>query len=264
MNEFDSMIYNDMTWSFSRLDCFDQCPLMWHKIYIDCEPKRQNAFAQYGSLVHSIIERLLKGEIDTFDAAGVFEKEFAEKITVDFPPIKNGDLRSNYYEKGLDYFSNLSANDDIAKILGVEEEIRFEISGKPFIGYIDLRYLDRDGNMVIQDQKSSNIKFKKDGNPAKASAEKMKHYEYQVYLYSKPFIESGEKVDRLRWNFFNNQTYYEIPWTANGYKEAINWAEDRLETIGNEALWLPKPDWYFCHNICDVSEGCEYKGELVS
>ena len=66
--------------------------------------------------------------------------------------------------------------------------------------------------MVIQDHKSSNIKFKKDGNPAKSSVEKMKHYEYQVYLYSKPFIENGVKIGRLRWNFFNNGTYYDIPW----------------------------------------------------
>ena len=113
--------------------------------------------------------------------------------------------------------------------------------------------------MVIQDHKSSNIKFKKDGNPAKSSVEKMKHYEYQVYLYSKSFIENGVKIGRLRWNFFNNGTYYDIPWKPDEYKAAVDWAESRLLEIENEDLWLPKPDWYFCHNICDVSEGCEYK-----
>lgn len=259
MNNFDKMMFDGMNWSFSRLDCFDQCPLMWHKIYIDCEPKKDNAFAQYGSLVHGLIERILKGELDILLAAETFEREFNEKITMDFPPIKNGDLRSSYYEKGLSYFENLGKNDDIAKILGIEEEIHFEISDKPFVGYIDLRYIDKNGKMVIQDHKSSNIKFKKDGNPAKSSVEKMKHYEYQVYLYSKPFIEKRVKIDRLRWNFFNNGTYYDIPWTQDGYKAAVNWAESRLHEIENEDLWLPKPDWYFCHNICDVSEGCEYK-----
>lgn len=257
MNAFDNMLYDGMIWSFSRLDSFDQCPLMWRKIYLDCEQKKQNAFAQYGSLMHGIIERILKNEIDIFEAPLVYEKEFDEVITEEFPPMKNGDMRENYRKKGYDYLTNISTNDNINRILGIEEKIEFKISNKPFVGYIDLRYLDKDGRMVIQDHKSSAAKFKKNGDPAKSFADKMKHYEYQVYLYSKPFVDAGENVDLLRWNFFNTGIYYEIPWNKDDYNDAIRWAEEKLAQIKNEDEWSPRLDYYFCHHICDVSDNCE-------
>lgn len=262
MNDFDKMVYDGMIWSFSRLDAFDQCPLMWRKIYLDCEPRKQNAFAQYGLLLHKIIEKLLKGELDMFTAVTAYENEFDEKVTEPFPNIGKTDMRESYYKKGYDYLTNISNNNDIAKILGIEERVEFKIGGKPFIGYIDLRYLDHDGKMVIQDHKSSSAKFKKNGEPAKSFADKMKHYEYQCYLYSKPFVDNGEKVDRLRWNFFNSGVYHDIDWNEDDYHQAIEWAEQRLKDIEAEDAWFPKPEPFFCKWLCDVSENCEYTNGL--
>ena len=145
------------------------------------------------------------------------------------------------------------------EILGIEEKVEFELGGKPFVGFIDLRYKDKDGNMILEDHKSANIKFNKNNTVSKSDAEKMKKYEYQQYLYTIPFIESGIKVDFLAWNFFNNQKVYKIPWDQDKYEEAKKWAVDTIALIEAEEEFNPAPDWYMCHNLCDHRDFCMYK-----
>ena len=65
--EDNSFIIDSMRWSFSRLESFYTCPYSWKRHYIDCEEGANNAFAQYGSLCHRLLEQYEKGEIDIFD-----------------------------------------------------------------------------------------------------------------------------------------------------------------------------------------------------
>jgi len=259
LTEEDLFIFDNMTWSFSRLESFYQCPLAWRRTYIDCEPKCSNAFAEYGSCCHKLLEQYEKGEVDLFDLSDEYERRFSEEITTDFPTNKYADLRESYYLKGQKYFEEIDLPLQDMEILGVEEKINFELGGKPFIGFIDLRYKDKDGHLILMDHKSANISFTKKGLVSKGSAEKMKKYMYQQYLYSIPFIEAGETVDFLEWNFFNNQKIYRIPWNPHEYAEAIMWANKTIKLIEQEDAWLPNNDWYFCHNLCDHRDFCEYK-----
>lgn len=259
MTEEDKFIVDNFTWSFSRLESFYQCPFAWRRSYIDCEPKCSNAFAEYGSCVHKILEEYEKGNLDIFTLSDEYERRFADEISTDFPPNKYADLRQSYFEKGQRYFEEIDLPLDEMQILGVEEKINFVIDDKPFVGFIDLRYRDREGHMICMDHKSANITFTKKGEVSKSCAEKMKKYKYQQYLYTIPFIEAGEKIDYLEWNFFNNQKIYRIPWSAKEYAEAVFWAKDTIRLIEQEELWLPNSDWYFCHNLCDHRDFCEYK-----
>lgn len=248
-----------MTWSFSRLESFYQCPLAWRRTYIDCEPKCSNAFAEYGSCCHKLLEQYEKGEVDLFDLSDEYENRFQEEVVTDFPPNKYTDLRESYYKKGQRYFEEIDLPLYDIEILGIEEKINFTLCDKPFIGFIDLRYKDKDGHIIFMDHKSANITFTKKGLVTKGCTEKMTKYKYQQYLYTIPFIEAGEKVDYLEWNFFNNQKIYRVPWIKKEFEEAINWALKTIELIEKEELWLPNNDWYFCHNLCDHRNYCEYK-----
>lgn len=259
MTEEDKFIVDNFTWSFSRLESFYQCPLAWRRTYIDCEPKCSNAFAEYGSCCHKILEEYEKGQLDIFDLSGEYEKRFQNEIVTDFPPNKYTDLRESYHEKGQRYFDEIDLPIDEMEILGVEEKVNFELGGKPFVGFIDLRYRDKDGKLIFMDHKSANITFTKKGTVAKSSADKMKKYKYQQYLYTIPFVEAGENVDYLEWNFFNNQKIYRIPWDPVEYKEANDWALETIKLIEKEELWLPNSEWYFCINLCDHRDYCEYK-----
>lgn len=259
MTEEDKFIVDTMTWSFSRLESFYQCPLAWRRTYIDCEPKCSNAFAEYGSCCHKILEEYEKGELSIFDLSDEYDRRFADEVVTDFPPNKYADLRESYYLKGQKYFEEIDLPIDEIEILGVEEKVNFELGGKPFVGFIDLRYRDKNGNIIFMDHKSANIGITKTGKISKSSAEKMKKYKYQQYLYTIPFVESGQKVDYLEWNFFNNQKIYRIPWSEKEYNEARKWALDTIELIENKSDWDPNTDWYFCNNLCDYRLYCPYK-----
>lgn len=59
---------------------------------------------------------------------------------------------------------------------------------------------------------------------------------------------------------FKDQKWIEIPWKREEYDEAIQWAKDTLELIEKEVLWLPNPDYYYCHYLCGQrNNACEYK-----
>ena len=257
--DFKRTLLDNMTWSFSRLSSFDQCPYCWKRNYLDCEEKESNAYAEYGTLCHSLLERYEKGELDMFSLPDQYEKEYYDIVQHEFPPNKYIDLNEKYKNNGYDYFSTINWTPDDIEILGVEEEVRFDIDGHPFVGYIDLRFKDKDGNMILADHKSSNIKFGKKGQPLGTDGKnKMKMYERQCYLYSKPFVEKGEKVNYLEWNFFNNQFIHRIKWNEDNYNEAIDWAKRTICEIYNCVEFNPNPNFYFCHFICDYRNKCNF------
>ena len=49
-----------MDWSYSRVSSFDQCPHMFNLTYLQCKDRVENAFAQWGSLGHSLLERYFR------------------------------------------------------------------------------------------------------------------------------------------------------------------------------------------------------------
>lgn len=258
MNENDFII-STMKWSFSRLESFYQCKYAWKKIYIDCEEKQQNAFAQYGSLVHKLLEEYEKGVIDIFSISDEYERRFPEEVTEDFPPNKYVDMRSSYFEKGRNYLENLDLDLDEYEVLGIEKQVDFEIAGKPFIGFIDLLLKDKEERIIILDHKSASMKWNKNNTISKTVAEKMKMYKRQLYLYAKAIIDNGGNVSFLEWNFFNDQKKYRIPFVQEEYEEALNWAEETIKLIEQETEWLPNSDYWMCNNLCDCRCGCEYR-----
>ena len=259
MTEEELFIVDGFTWSFSRLESFYQCPYAWYKTYIDCVPRISGFYAQYGSLCHKLLEEYIKGDISIFEISSEYAQRFDTEITAKAPYNKYTDIRESYFQKGQNYFDNIDLDLDNKKILGTEEKVNFDLYNKPFVGFIDLRYVDKDGTMVISDHKSASIGFKKKGGVATKDKDKMLKYTYQLYLYSIPFVESGTKIDYLEWNFFNDRRIYRIPWDKSGYEEAKQWACDTIDLIESESEWAANPDWYKCAWICDHRDICPYK-----
>lgn len=257
--EDNSFILDTMVWSYSRLSSFDNCKYAWKRHYIECEQEENNAFAEAGTLAHSLIERYSKGELDAFDMADEYENSFDDAVPDRFPPNKYVDLRQSYFEKGMKYFESFTGVlPTDYEVLGVEKKVEFEIAGKPFVGYIDLLVRDEDGSIICVDHKSSSIKLLKTGKPSKSCAEKMLGYQRQLYLYCKALIDDGIKPDFLCWNFFNDGVLYKIPFDETEYNEAIRWAEETIKTIEAETEFEPRIDFYYCHNLCGYRHNCEH------
>lgn len=263
-NDERRFVIDLMTWSFSRLNSFYGCRYEWLQKYIE-EPRENNldsCYGQGGGFAHELLEGYFKGELDAWDLPSIYETEFNDKVTEWFPTINGKNLRDDYYEKILDYFNNFEPLPDEYEILGVEKKVEFEIDGYPFIGFIDLLLRDKTtGQITILDHKSSSMKYKKNGDFAKASQPKFLEYKRQLYLYSIPIIEEYGKVDWLEWNFFKDGKMVGIPWKREEYEEAKKWAVDTIHEIENETEWpmKEKTDFMYCSYLCSKRGVCPLK-----
>ena len=218
--------------------------------------------AQFGSLIHKILEMYLKGELTLFDLSIYYEEHFDQEVTEPFPYNKYVDLRESYYQKGLGYLDNINLILDDYEILGVEKEVRFELGGRDFVGYIDLLLRNKKtSEITILDHKSASLKILKNGNVSKTDAAHFQEFKRQLYLYSIPVIKEYGSVSYLKWNLFKEQKFLEIPWNQEEYQEAIKWAEDTLKAIENEKDWLPNTsNLFYCRYLCGQRmNACEYK-----
>lgn len=264
-NELDFLL-DTMTWSFSRLNSFYNCRYEWKLRYIDCNKSENGFFGEYGSLIHKILEKYEKGELSLFELNDYYEEHFSESVPHDAPPNKYVDIKQSYYEKGLDYLNNIDLDLDKYEILGVEKEVRFQISGKDFIGYIDLLLKGKEtGKIIILDHKSASIKTLKNGKVSKSDQEHVREFIRQLCLYAIPIIEEYGHVDELWWNLFKDKNWFKMPFNKEDYDEAIKWAEDTLTLIENEKNWFPNPDYYYCNFLCGQrNHACEYKPQPIS
>lgn len=261
-HEDDSFIIDTMTWSFSRLNSFDNCPYEWRLNYIDNEKQKDNFFAQFGSLCHGILEDYAKNKLSLFEVSDAYEDRFPKMVTEPAPWNKNGDMLDTYYEKGLDYFNNIDLDIDNYEILGVEKKVEFEIDGIPMIGYIDLLLKNKEtGEITILDHKSGSLKFKKNGSLSNAKDNKAHELEFkrQLYLYSVAVIEEYGHVDYLEWNLFKDRKHYKIPWNKKEFDEAKDWAIKTIEKIKAERVWGVNKDYYYCNHLCSQRTNCPHR-----
>lgn len=188
---------------------------------------------------------------------------------MDAPYIKNGNLKENYFYKGLQFFDNITPFLDNYEILGVEKEVHFQVDGHDFVGYIDLLLQEKaTGKIIIWDWKSGSVKLLKSGEVSKAEKEQFHFLEFkrQLYLYSIPVIEEYGRVDLLHWGLFKDGNNLEIEWKENEYEEAKSWAAAQINRLYDRSEWPPKSNAgrndYYCRNICGQRERCEYCQEI--
>lgn len=260
MDELEFLI-DTMQWSFSRLNSYYNCPYEWKLHYLECNKSENGFFGEFGSLVHTILEKYAKGELSLFELNQYYEEHFCEEVPHDAPPNKYVDIRQSYFDKGQEYLNNIDLDLSKYEVLGVELKVNFEIEGKDFVGYIDLFLRDKSTEeIVIVDHKSASIKILKNGNISKSDQQHFLEFKRQLYLYSIPIIKEYGSVSKLKWNMFKDQKWIEIPWKKEEYDEAVQWAKDTLKLIENEKEWPPNPDYYYCHYLCGQRNcACEYK-----
>lgn len=264
MDEELDFILDTMTWSFSRLNSFYNCPYEWYEKYIECQMGENGFFGEFGGCCHKVLEKYEKGEISIFEISEEYERLFSEMVVHDAPPNKYVDIRQSYYDKGLDYFDNIDLDLEDYEILGVEKQVRFRVADKDFIGYIDLLLREKDtGKIIILDHKSASIKFLKNGKVSKSDQAHMREFIRQLCLYAKPVIEEYGRVDELWWNLFKDKKWLKIPFETADYDEAMNWAKETINLIENETEFACNPDAYYCWNLCSQrNNACPYKPQF--
>jgi len=260
MNEETNFIIDTMTWSFSRLNSFDNCQREWYLHYIEEDGEVLPSFyAEYGSFNHEILEKYAKGELSLFDLCDYYEQHYFETVVTKAPYNKYSDIGQKYYDKGMEYYENIDLDLDNYEILGVEKEIKFEIGGYQIVGYIDLLLRDKQtGEITILDHKSATIKILKSGKVSKTDQSHFEEFKRQLYMYAVPILEEYGRVDYLEWNLFKDQNHIKIPFNNVEFEETKKWVVDTIEHIKDEVLWLPKDKCdYYCNNLCGCRDRCE-------
>lgn len=248
-----SYITSQMTWSFSRISAFYECPYRFFLRYIALCEGVPGFFASFGSFIHRLLQLYLSGEISRSQAVQRYILGFRDEVPMTAPSPQ---IFSSYYISGLEYLHGLERPS--GTILGIEEEFQFEIEGFPFVGFADLVMRDGD-SIAIVDHKSRALKPRSGrSKPTKGDAE-LDSYLTQLYLYANPVrTKYGAFPDALIFNCYRTGTVISEPFCAEAYERSKAWAVDGIRQILSAQSWRPNVDYFRCRHLCDVAQDCDY------
>lgn len=254
MNE---MIYkpliHDMTWSYSRIKTFSDCPYKFFLKYIHQYTEEEMFYASYGKFVHKLIERHYKSGIPKEQMKKEFILNFSSEVKGKRP---SESIVCNYFKSGLDYFE--SFNEFNLETIGVEKKVNFTIDGYNFTGFIDYIGRDKD-DIIIIDNKSRNLKSRSGRIKPTQKDLELDDMLIQLYLYSVPVINDfGTYPKKLCFNCFRNNTLVEEVFDCNKYINALEWAKQLINNIEETNVFYPSVDYFRCNYLCGLNNQCEY------
>lgn len=249
------LLIDDMTWSYSRLTAYEDCPYLWLKKYIPPVSESQSKFfAEFGSLIHSCLQKYLRGEISKAELPSYYLSHFQTDVTGPAPSEK---IYLSYLEQGRQYFKTLSF--PARKILKVEDKLQFQFAGHPFIGFLDVLSEDSDGRLYITDHKSRALKPRSKRAKPTLSDLELDQYQRQLYLYAHAVHQLyGRYPDVLEFNCYRTGEWIAEPFRPERLREVESWASNLIEKITCTEKWTANPDYWFCTHLCDCSADCEY------
>ena len=264
MSEYKEKIDN-MRWSHSRITCYDHCPYSFYLKYIIDDDEQYlaegNFYAEVGSFVHLILEKIFNGELSVDDASQYYLEHFDDNV---FYTTKQS-IMDKSYEACAEYFATVDFEwlKDY-EILGVEKEVNVETGGYTFIGYIDLLLRHKETkDIYVIDHKSSAYPFKKDGKSVlKKSENDFAKYCKQMYLYSKAVYDEYKEYPKwIVWNHFKDQKIAKIPFVKRDYDESLAWFENVIHRIELDNDFEANEEFFYCHNLCEFRNSCEYANQ---
>lgn len=232
----NDFILDGMRWSFSSVNTYDTCPQAFRLGYLDALPKVNNAFAEWGTHMHSLMEAYFKGELEFFELSQVYQDGYDTAITCKFPPNKFCDLSERYFAAGKEYLDSFDGLFEDCEVVGVELKVKLIIDGRPFVGVIDL-LLKKGDDYIIADHKSKSA-FK--------SKKEQAEYARQLYLYAIYVHETyGKWPIKLVFHMVRDMgALVEIPFVEADAEAARRWFTETIDTIYADALFESKPNYY--------------------
>lgn len=252
-------LIEDMTWSYSRIKTFNDCPYRFFLKYIH-EPKVPEIdqfYSSYGSFMHKIIERYYKHELSKEDMTMVFLSGFHENVKGMRPPVG---VVEKYIRCGVDYLNSFSPFR--FNMIDVERVVYFEINGIKMTGVLD--YIgELDGEYYIVDNKSRNLSKRSSRAKPTAKDRELDDMLRQLYLYS-AYVrqEYGKFPKALCFNCFRSNTFIEEPFNMDAYEATIRWVEEKIEEIKDTEDFEPNIEFFPCLYICGVHNDCVYADSL--
>ena len=250
-----SFVVDGMTWSYSRLKAFEECPYQFFLKYIyGCTDEKRLFFSDYGTFMHSILEKFYLKKLTAEELVPYYLNHYFDEVQGAAPSEQ---VFSSFFESGLEYLRNIKYVD--GTILGVEVPVSFEIDRFPFTGFVDLIVRDDDGTIEIWDHKSHPLKprsYRK--QPTKSDVE-LDEYLKQLYLYAIPVCKMyGIAPNHLVFNCYRKGILIREPFFEDRLDEAKKWAVSVIQQIRTSSEFFPKMEYFKCRYLCGVQRECEY------
>ncbi len=246
-------VIEQMTWSYSRIRCFEDCPYKFFLTYIKCYPEERQFFASFGSFVHAILAYFLNGEIRKDELVQYYILNFRKEVEGKAPSDK---VFEGYFNGGYDYLKNCPLTPE--NTVAVELPVNFELNGHNFVGFVD--YIRQEyGALILGDHKSRALKPRSNRKkPTQGDRELDKYYE-QLYLYCKPVYELyGKFPDFLEFNCFRSGTVITEPFDKDKYDTVLLKFGEQPDKIADNESWHPSLEFFKCRYLCDKNAVCEY------
>ena len=250
-----------MTFSFSRLHLYEQCPYAFYKRYIE-EDKcgEDNFYAENGSLMHEIFKKLLLGDLSLEKAPGYYQEEF-ECIC---SSVKQSTM-NNTFDKCIDYLCTVDPfESEKYEIIDVEKKIDFKIGKYNFVGYPDLIIKSRaNGEVILVDHKSADHFLKSDGSVLKNKLDDFIAYSKQMYMYCKAIKDTyNMQVNKIVWHHFKDGgALTSIKFNQEDYEKTLGWCNYIIDKIKKDKRFEAKKSYMMCKSLCDFRNTCEYQNE---
>lgn len=240
-----------MTWSFSKLETYHACPHAFFLSYLSGQDiiRQGNAFSDYGTFAHTLLEKWAKDELGTWQLESEWESGYRQAVTHSFPPyMKNYSAKA--YEEGRQFFSSFSGFPGL-EIVSAEKLFEVNVGRHKFTGIADLVLRDElTGGLVVIDHKT------------KGAASMKKDYStfiHQLYIYALHVKQDyGEYPELIGFNMIKPRTMIWEAFDPAKLETTIQWADSTIETIENDMDFNPCPDNHRCRFICDVRGACPH------
>lgn len=259
-----SFILDNLVHSFSSVNTYNTCPYAYKLSYIDKKPRINNAFAQFGNVVHKVLEDYFQGKKEIWDLEKAYIDYYNQYVTIDYPDNKFVDLSSSYFEAGLKFFREFEPPLEDFEVISTESTILFNLSeGIRVTARPDLVLKDNEtGKIILFDYKTAKLKSTK-----KDREEQIEDYLHQMHLYCHA-LKLGEKinVDEIRVWFIRDNEVVIKEVTPEGIQESLDWFKNEINFIKKDENWEPnntEENAFFCQNICGVRNSCQYWKRMI-
>lgn len=251
-------ILNGMTYSYSSINTYQQCPYAFKLSYLNNVPKVNNAFAQFGGFIHDILEKYFSGELMVWELSDYFKDNYGKKVRLTFPPNRYVDLAQSYYDFGLTFFEDFDFPFEDYEIFSIEKTIKFASGKNKLTARPDLILTNREsGDKILFDYKTERVKTtKKDKSK---QLEKVMR-QMQLYVYAL-WVDSNIEIDEMRIWFVRDGIFHSEKVDAGNIAIAMAWVSETIDEIQSETEWSPtntKENEFFCRYLCGVRNHCKY------
>lgn len=209
-------------------------------------------YASYGSFIHKLLEQYYKGEISKDEMYMKFLFHFENEVQGERPAPGTVE---KYIQSGISYFRDFKPMP--FKTLAVEKEVRFDIDGTPFIGYVD--YIGENHGIHVIDHKSRDLSPRSHRKKPTKKDELLDTMLRQLYIYAKPVSELyNESPSSLCYNCFRTGMFIQESFDDKAYHDALQWAHDSVEEIKDTEEFPPDVEFFKCKYLCGLNHECCY------